>query len=209
MLASVSDGLWPARPNWQDPVDVLDDGLRTVILDWAWTHAEMQHAVLQGFRVEADQAEVAKPRFFEIVRRWMLGESFVEIGQQLQINMDDLPALHTRAITYTLQTLVEQGLSLLARRLQADDLELAVGVSAFTQQLRFGAPNVAARLLAEMGVRHRRAYVALGNAITQPVPLPDFTSIKANAREGLRQDEAGWRAYLGDLVYSNTLKDLT
>src|SRR5690606_24078286 len=114
MLASVSTGLWPARPNWQDPIDVLDDGLRTVILEWAWTHAELQHAVLQGFRVEADQAEVAKPRFFEIVRRWMLGESFVEIGQRLQIDMDDLLALHTRAITYTLQTLVEQGLSLLA-----------------------------------------------------------------------------------------------
>src|SRR5690606_18449365 len=146
-----------------------------------------------------DQAEVAKPRFFEIVRRWMLGESFVEIGQRLQIDMDDLLALHTRAITFTLQTLVEQGLSLLARRLQADGLELAAGVSNFTQQLRFGAPNVAARLLAESGVRHRRAYVALGNAITQSVLSPDLTNIKANARDGLRQHEADWRAYLGDL----------
>ncbi|HET9011237.1 MAG TPA: hypothetical protein VFN38_05445, partial [Gemmatimonadaceae bacterium] len=116
-------------------------------------------------------------------------------------------ALHTRAITYTLQTLVEQGLSLLARRLQADGLELAAGVSHFTQQLRFGAPNVAAQLLAELGVRHRRAYVALGNAIIQLAP-PDFTNIKANAREGLRQHEVDWRAYLGDLVYANTLKDL-
>lgn len=209
MLASVSTELWPARPNWQDPVDVLDDGLRTVILEWAWTQAELQHAVLQGFRVEADQAEVAKHRFFEIVRRWMLGESFVQIGQQLQIDMDDLLALHTRAITYTLQTLVEQGLSLLARRLQADGLELAAGVSNFTQQLRFGAPNVAARLLAELGVRHRRAYVALGRSIIQPGPPPDLTNIKANARDGLRQHEADWRAYLGDLVYANTLKDLS
>ncbi len=162
----------------------------------------------QVFRVEADQAEVAKLRFFEIVRRWMSGEPFVEIGQRLQIDMDDLLALHTRAITYILQTLVEQGLSLLARRLQADDLEIAAGVSNFTQHLRFGAPNVAARLLAELGVRHRRAYVALGNAITQPAPPPDLTNIKANTRDGLRQHEAAWRAYLGDLVYANTLKDL-
>ena len=208
MLASVAEGLWPARPNWQEPVDVLDDGLRRVILEWAWTHAELQRAVLQGFRVEADQADVAKPRFFEIVRRWMLGQSLVEIGQHLQISMDDLLALHARAVTYTLQMLVEQGLSLLARRLQADGFELAAGVSNFTQQLRFGAPNVAARLLAELGVRHRRAYVALGNAISQPALPPDLTNIKANAREGLRQHEVNWRAYLGDLVYANTLKDL-
>lgn len=203
MLASVSAGLWPARPNWQDPVEVLDDGLRTAILEWAWTHDELQHAVLQGFRVEADQAEVAKPRFFEVVRRWMLGEPFVEIGQRLQIDMDDLLALHTRAITYTLQTLVEQGLSLLARRLQADGQELTAGVSNFTEQLRFGAPNIAARLLAELGVRHRRAYVALGNVIT-----PDLTNIKAIARASLHQYEAAWRARLGELVYTNTLKDL-
>ncbi|MBN9375790.1 MAG: hypothetical protein J0I40_10435, partial [Cellulomonas sp.] len=85
------DGVALADP--VDPVDVLDDGLRAVILEWAWTHDELQQAVLQGFRVKADQAEVAKSRFFEIVRCWMLGESFVEIGQRLQIDMDDLLAL--------------------------------------------------------------------------------------------------------------------
>ena len=33
-------------------------------------------------------------------------------------------------------------------------------------------------------------------------------SIKANAREALRQHEVNWRVDLGDLVYANTLKDL-
>lgn len=208
MLTSVDTGLWPLRPNWVDPVDTLDDGLRTVILDWAWTHAEMRSAVEHGFRLEAGQAGAEKARFFEIVRLWMCGQSFLEIAQAVQIDMAILLAVHTRAITFTLQMLVEQGLSLLARRLQADGLNLAAGVSNFTPQLRFGAPNVAARLLAESGVRHRRAYVGLGNAITQHAPVSDLTNLKAHARESLRQNAGDWSAYLGDLVYSNTVKDL-
>lgn len=208
MLASVSTGLWPLRPNWVDPVDTLDDGLRTAILEWAWTHAELRSAVEQGFRLETGHAGAEKARFFEIVRRWMWGQSFLEIAQAVQMEMDNLLAVHTRAITFTLQMLVEQGLSLLARRLQAESLELAAGISNFTQQLRFGAPNVAARLLAEWGVRHRRAYVGLGTAITRQAPIPDFANLKASARESLRQDPGGWNAYLGELIYTKTLKDL-
>ena len=208
MLASVSARLWPLRANWVDPVDTLDDGLRAVILEWAWTHAELRSAVEQGFRLEAGQADAEKARFSEIVRRWMSGQSFLEIAQAVQMEMDNLLAVHTRAITFTLQMLVEQGLSLLARRLQAEGLELAAGVSNFTQQLRFGAPNVAARLLAEWGVRHRRAYVGLGTAITRQAPIPDFANLKASARESLRQNPGDWNAYLSELVYTNTLKDL-
>lgn len=208
MLASVSNGLWPARPNWVDPVDALDDGLRFVILEWAWSHAELRNAVEQGFRLEAGHAATEKARFFEIVRLWMRGQTFLEIAQLVRMDIDNLLAVYTRAIAFTLQMLVEQGLSLLARRLQADGLELAAGISNFTPQLRFGAPNNAARLLAEWGVRHRRAYVGLGNAITQHAPIPDLTNLKVSARESLRQDPDGWNAYLGELVYTNTLKDL-
>lgn len=208
MLASVSARLWPMRPNWVDPVDTLDDGLRNVILEWAWTHAELRSAVEQGFRLEAGQADAEKARFFEIVRTWMGGQSFLEIAQAVQMDMDNLLAVHTRAVTFTLQMLAEQGLSLLARRLQADGLELAAGVSNFAPQLRFGAPNAAARLLAELGVRHRRAYVGLGNAITQHAPAPDLTNLKVTALQSLLQHAGGWSANLGELVYSNTLKDL-
>lgn len=59
-----------------------------------------------------------------------------------------------------------------------------------------------------MGVRHRRAYVGLGNAITQQAPVLDLSNLKAVAREILRQNPEGWNAYLGELVYTNTLKDL-
>lgn len=209
LLESVEQNLLPSRERWQDPVDPLDDGLRTVMLEWAWTHRELLNDIVQTFRPEGDDPELAKAAFFEIVRHWMAGVSFVAMAEQLQLDMDDLLAIHTRVITFTLQTLVEQGLSLLARRLQADGIEIAAGVTSFTEQLRFGVPNVAARVLASAGIRHRKAYVALGTAITQQGPILDVFTIKNQALEELRQNAVAWREHLGELVYANTLKDIS
>nr|WP_246373013.1 DEAD/DEAH box helicase [Lysobacter spongiae] len=209
LLTSVERDLLPARANWQAAVDPLDDDLRTVILEWAWTHADLREAVVQTFRPEGDDSALAKPTFFEVVRRWMAGASFLEISEQLQVDMDKLLAVHTRVINFALQTLVEQGISLITRRLRADGLEIAAGVSTFTEQLRFGAPNLPARVLAAGGVRHRKAYVALGTAIVQLGAVPDVATIRTQAREALRQHVDGWRAYLGELVYANTLQDLS
>lgn len=193
LLESVEQNLLPSRERWQDPVDPLDDGLRTAILEWAWMHRELLNAIVQTFRPPGDDAELAKATFFEIVRRWMAGGSFVDMAQELQLDMDDLLAIHTRVITFTLQTLVEQGISLLTRRLQADGIEIATGVSNFTEQLRFGVPNLAARVLASTGTRHRKAYVALGIAITQQGPFLDAATIKNQALEGLRLNATAWR----------------
>jgi hypothetical protein len=209
MLDSVATRLRPARANWQAPVDPLDEGLRTVLLEWAWSHPDLRQAVVEGFRPPGDDAHAVKDAFFEIVWRWMLGEPFVTIGQQRQLDMDQLLAIHTRAIAFTLQTLVEQGVSLLTRQLEAEGLELASGVSGFTEQLRFGAPNSVSRWLAAGGVRHRRAYVALGNAIAPQNVFPDPGVIKAYALGSLQQHAEPWLAALGELVYANTLKDLS
>lgn len=209
LLASVEQHLLPARERWQDPVDPLDDDLRLAILEWAWTHLELKNDIKQSFRLADDaDPETVKLVFFDIVGLWMAGATFVEIGRQTQRGLDDLLAIHTRAVTFGLQTLVEQGLSLLARRLQADGDEIGLGVAAFTDFLRFGAPNLAARWLASGGVRHRKAYVALGTAITRMGPVLDFATVKRQARDGLRQHADGWRAQLGELVYANTLQDL-
>ena len=209
LLSSVEQRLLPARDRWQDPVDPLDDDLRLAILEWAWTHRELKDDVKQSFRL-ADDADLdtVKDDFFDIVRLWMAGATFFEIGQQTRLSMDDLLAIHSRVVTFGLQTLVEQGLSLLVRRLQADGEELAAGVASFTELLRFGTPNIAGRWLASSGVRHRKAYVALGNAITRAGPVLDLATIKAQALDGLRQHADGWRAQLGELVYANTLQDL-
>lgn len=209
LLESVEHNLLPARERWQDPIDTLDDELRTVILEWAWTHRELLDEVVQTFRPPGNNPELVKGTFFEIVRLWMAGASFVDLARQLELEMDDLLAVHARVITFTLQTLVEQGLSLLTRRLQADGIEIAAGVTSFSEQLRFGAPNLAARVLAAAGVRHRKAYVTLGNAITRQAPVLDVATIKSQALAGMREHAPGWRAHMGDLVYANTLKDLS
>ncbi len=209
MLISVERGLWPAREQWQDPVDPLDSGLRNVILEWAWTHAELLDVIVQTFRPERDDPARVKGTFFEIVRLWMMGVPFSGISGRLNLNMDTLLAVHTRVIAFALQTLVEQGLSLVARRLQADGLQIAAGVTGFTEQLRYGAPNLPARLLAASGVRHRKAYVALGDMLAQHMPVSDFSMIRTQARESLLRQTAGWSAFMGELVYSNTLQDLS
>lgn len=209
LLESVEQQLLPSRDRWQDPVDPLDDDLRRVILEWAWTHPELRSEVVTSFRPEGDNPELVKDAFFEMVHGWMAGSSFVELAERLGLDMNDLLAIHTRVITFTLQTLVEQGISLLARRLRADGIEIATGVANFTEQLRFGAPNAAARSLASAGVRHRKAYVALGGAIIRQEPALDASMIKSRALEGLRQHEAAWLPHLGALVYANTLKDLS
>lgn len=146
------------------------------------TQADLLDVIVQTFRPEGGDPNQEKARFFEIVRRWMMGASLWEICQQLHLDMDTLLAVHTRVITYALQTLVEQGISLITRRLQADGIEIAAGVTSFTELLRFGAPNLPARVLAAGGVRHRKAYVALGNSIVQMGPVTDLTTIRGQAR---------------------------
>lgn len=209
LLNSVEQTLLPAREHWQDPIDPLDNELRTTILEWAWTRRELQSDIVQTFRPAEDNSELVKDVFFTLVQRWMAGVSFADLARQLPLSMDDLLAIYTRVITFTLQSLVDQGLSLLTRRLQADGIEIAAGVTGFGEQLRFGAPNLAACILASSGVRHRKAYVALGNAITQQSTISNLAAIKSQAVEGLRQHASGWRAQLGELVYANTLKDLS
>lgn len=209
LIDSVEQRLLPARPSWQDAVDPLNDELRSAILEWAWTHPELRDDVGEAFRLRDGQtAEDVKGSFFEVVRLWMNGATFFQIAQQTQLSMDDLLAVHTRAITYALQSLVEQGIILLARRLQADGIEIAEGVMNFTEQLRFGTPNLAARILAAGGVRHRKAYVALGIALARDGNGTDTAATKANALASLRQYSGQWGEALGELVYANTLVDL-
>lgn len=209
LLYSVEQILLPARERWQEPIDPLDNELRATILEWAWTHRELQNEIVQSLNLEDSDPERVKGTFFEFVRLWMAGASFIDMSQQLTIKMDDLLALHTRVITFTLQSLVDQGINLLTHRLHADGIEIAPGVTNFCEHLRFGAPNQIACILASSGLRHRKAYVALGNSIHQQGSVAFAGMVKNQALEGLRQHAEGWQAHLGYLVYINALKDLS
>ncbi|WP_312236411.1 DEAD/DEAH box helicase [Stenotrophomonas sp.] len=208
-LEFVEQGLLPSREDWAAPVDPASDDLLSAILEWAWLDAEFRSDTRVAFRLDNGQIpEWVKLRLFEIIRQWVRGATFLEIARSTQMDIDDILGIHTRVVAYSLQTLVEQGISLLARILMERGIEVNEGVSAFIEHLKFGAPSRSGVVLASGGVRHRKAYVALGNAIQAVPNLSQLSGTKAVARQSLENYSDGWRSALGELIYSNTLKDV-
>lgn len=109
MIDSVEQELLPLRADWQANADPLSDEVRVAMFQWAWTHSELREAVKECFRLdENDNVESIKDRFFDVARLWMTGMRFREIAEHLTLPMDDLLAVHSRGLTFSLQTLVEQ-----------------------------------------------------------------------------------------------------
>lgn len=209
LLDFVEQVLMPSRLDWASPVGPVSDELVSAILEWAWQNRELKEDVRAAFRLDDGQnPESVKLRFFEIIRQWVRGATFVQIARSTQIDIDDILGIHTRAITYALQTLVEQGISLLSRLLLERGIEINEGVPAFIEHLKFGAPSRVGVLLANAGVRHRKAYVELGNAM-QGLAIPIFsTNAKAVVLQSLEAHPEAWRDALGEFVFSNTLTDV-
>jgi len=139
----------------------------------------------------------------------MDGSRFQEIATQVGMPVDDVLAIHTRGITFSLQTLVEQGMSLLAKRLESDGIEMSEGFVNFPEHLRFGVPNAPARILAAKGVRHRTACVQVGTALNNNNLGGSPDVVLRNSAASLGQYVEQWRTALGDLVYQHTLTDLS
>lgn len=210
LIDSVEQSLLPLREDWSENSNPLTDDIRVPIFQWAWSHSELREQVRACFHLDVDiDVETVKDKFFEITRLWMNGMRFREISEQTALQIDDLLAVHTRGVTFSLQTLVEQGVSLLAKRLESEGIEMSENVLNFPDYLRFGAPNSLARMLASSGVRHRNAYVQLGIAMQNSAFSGNQLEAKIFANESLRQLEFEWRASLGELVYQNTLNDLS
>jgi len=209
LLDFVEQVLLPSRVDWMNPVDPVSDELVSAILEWAWQDRELKEDVRVAFRLDDGQdPESVKLSFFEIIRQWVHGATFAQIAQSTQIDVDDILGIHTRAITYALQTLVEQGISLLSRLLLERGIEVNEGVPAFIEHLKFGAPSRIGILLANAGVRHRKAYVELGNAMRSLTIPIHSANAKAVALQSLEARSEAWRGALGEFVFSNTLTDV-
>lgn len=210
LLEFVEQVLLPSRADWMSPIDPVSDELVSTILNWAWQDKELKEDVRVAFRLDDSLSpESVKLRFFEIIRLWVHGATFAEIAQSTQIDIDDILGIHTRAITYALQTLVEQGISILSRLLQERDIEMSEGVSAFVEHLKFGVPSRIGIFLADGGVRHRKAYVKLGAAMQVSTPSIQQANSKATALQSLETYSEAWRTALGEFVFANTLTDLS
>jgi helicase len=97
----------------------------------------------------------------------LAGRPFVEIAERSKVTVDRILAIHAIAQTFVLQTLVEQGVALLAKLLESQGRILAPAILLFPEYLRFGVPTEAARVLAAEGLRHRQAAVALGTGLIE------------------------------------------
>lgn len=207
MLDAVEMDLLARRETWDDVLDPIDPSIVNVMLEWAWGQPDLQKAIREAHRLDDADTNGLKQPFLDTVTAWLRGSRFREIAPVSKLGIDDLLGVHARVVSYVLQTLVEQGVVLLAKLLEGEGRSLAPSVLAFPDHLRFGVPTTAARVLASGGLRHRSAAVELGNALRNNGE--DRSVLLAAARAALGAYPMHWEQRLGALVYKNTLLDLS
>jgi len=211
MIDTVETNLLPLRERWDDLTNPVDPNLVDVILGWAWSQRELQAAIREAYRLgaNADVATLRQP-FFALVGSWLSGSPFHVIAARANLQVDDLLGVHTRVVTFVLQTLVEQAVALLEKLLASQDVTISRAVMQFPDHLRFGVPTTASMVLAARGLRHRRAAVELGAVIpTNDTLVVDHRDVIATARQILAEDGNNWERRLGRLIFRNTQQDLT
>ena len=210
MIQTVETDLLNQFAAWETLDNPTDEQFVNVILQWAWDHGYLADDIRKAYRLEA-KADLAGARdsFFVLVRRWLMGDTFAEIAGATATAVDDTLAIYTGAISYGLQTIVEQGISLLSKLLESRGRVLAESVRSFPEYLRFGAPTVGACVLSKAGIRHRRAAILLGATQEVSLMVGAARAILFNTvRQLLQADEVGWRERLGTLMYENTIADV-
>ena len=210
MLDSVESGLLPLRDSWDDITDPIEPELVDLMLEWAWKQQDLRQAVHEAFRLkEGVEPESVRPQFNDVVTLWLKGERFVTISESVNLSIDDLLGVHTRAVAFILQTLAEQATALLARLVESYGGELADAVRQFPEHLRFGVPTEGARVLASHGLRHRRAAIELGVLLPDERRSADRGTVLAAVRGRLEEDRDEWEERLGLLIFERTLQDLS
>lgn len=210
MLESVERDLLPRRASWDDIESPTDPTLLEALLDWAWTQPELREALLEAYRLE-DGADASQARvsFLAVVTAWVSGKSFVDMASETTLPMDELLRIHSTAVAFVLQTLLEQAIALLERFLLAQGKSMANAVREFPENLRFGVPTRIARALAARGLRHRRAAVDLGATFDELLLNEDRAYLFPIVRSRLDEDREGWIERLGQLVFDRTLEDVS
>lgn len=209
MIDTVQADLVNAFGEWETLENPTNDQFVNVILDWAWAHGYLADDIRKVYRLGAqDDINGVRDSFFTVVRRWLAGDSYAEIAGASGNDLNEVLTIHTGAIGYGLQSVVEQGVSLLEKLLESQGRALSPAVRAFPDHLRFGVPTAAACALSTFGVRHRRAAILLGN-------IPEVQASAGDGRTRLFEivtqllagDEQGWRRQLGALMCDNTIAD--
>ena len=210
MINTVESTLLPALANWEEITDPIDANLITTILTWAWGQATLLANVREAFRLQDDvKTDSVRELVFEMVRLWLAGASFKTMSERLDTEVDDLLGIYTKVISFELQTIVEQGVSLLKKLLEGQGKGMSLAVEQFPAHLRFGVPTVPAQILAE-GLRHRRAAIELGaHQLMEQIAASDREQIFAAAQDILKAEQHIYEARLGRLMLEHTIREVT
>jgi helicase len=210
LLATVENDLDPLFQSWETLADPTDEVFVGIMLEWAWNHGNLTETIKDAYRLEESvNVDTVRASFFTAVRRWIAGDAYPQIAAASGQEIDDVLAIQTRAISFGLQTVIEQGLALITKLHESQGRTVSPAVTVFSDCLRFGVSTAAACALSASGVRHRRAAILLANNIDVASSVEvGRIFLLATASQVLRQDADGWRARLGDLVYENTLADV-
>lgn len=204
LLDSVESDLLPLRERWDNVESAADEGLIKDLLSWVWVFPEMERSLAKAYRDSVPTLE----SFAKLVTSWIEGLPLQRISEQEGIEIDTLLGIHGSALSFVLQTAVEQGIVLLKKLVEASGQSLSPAVVEFPEHLRFGVPTAAARVLAAGGVRHRRAAVTLGESRALASVGSDNRQAVFRIARRILEDERGWSKLLGRLVLERTKRDL-
>lgn len=207
---AVVDALLPLRAQWDDVTDPLESNFVRTMLRWAWDQSDLRTAVRDAYRLEPDEnVRTVRGAFMAHVDAWLHGERIVQIAARSGRDVDEVVRVQAHAVSYALQTLIEQGLSILEMALGSQDRPMAPAVKKFADHLRFGVPTAQGRKLSGEGLRHRSAAVALGDELARRgIDADDSAAIGPAGLAALDDDPQGWTRLLGSLVMENSRIDL-
>ncbi len=210
LVDSVEADLLPMLDDWDSIKSPMDADLLRILLGWCWSRPELEIAIRRAYRIRDDESvDAVKESFARVVSDWLHGMTFHSIAQNDGRSMDEILGIFAGAIFFELQTLVEQGVTILKMLLGSLQKPLSPAVDRFSEHLRFGVPSETALALALGGLRHRRAAWLLGRAKQlQNSTLQEYSALRAVAHKLLLDYERIGRNQLGDLVYESTVDEL-
>lgn len=207
MVGLVEEGLLPLIDDWTTLPGESNREAIGALLDWAFTLSEVDAKLREAYRVDdSDPTSTVHQGFRRFVELWVEGSRFVDIADQLSVDVNQVLRIYSGAFSFAFQTVAEQGIALLDELLEARLETLPEAVRTIPDFLRHGVPDESSLRFAMSGVRHRRAAIDLGNSYA--VDAGEQRLAIEIARAELTDDYNEWLARWGELMLTNTLSDL-
>lgn len=209
LIDSVLDDLLPRYSKWTTHDAAIDETLIRAILEWSWTHSDMQRALIESYPQPALGDPVVPPvdDLYRQLEPWLRGSTFAEIEQRHAYDINRILRIHSGVVSFRLATLVEQAFAVLSRYFDQAGQKLAPAIALLPDYLRYGTTNMYARELLANGVRHRRAAILLAaDFVVNPHTF--FLTPIEQAAGIIEADPARWRETLGSFVFTRTAYDV-